>query len=119
MCASRGSNDARQAPDLRPITPHTAQNRAHAACHGTNATAHAGQQLDFSIVNVARPSIRTELDVCPFGPPEPARALLENLRSALPGTTIIAAIHDRTLDQLPVPADAAVRLAAGRILRVT
>ena len=48
-----------------------------------------------------------------------ARALLENLRSALPGTTIIAAIHDRTLDHLPVPADAAVRLAAGRVLRVT
>ncbi|HEY3652281.1 MAG TPA: ATP-binding cassette domain-containing protein, partial [Streptosporangiaceae bacterium] len=44
-----------------------------------------------------------------------ARALLENLRSALPGTTIIAAIHDRTLDHLPVPADAAVRLAAGRV----
>jgi ATP-binding cassette subfamily C protein CydC len=43
-----------------------------------------------------------------------ARALLENLRSALPGTTIIAAIHDRTLDHLPVPADATVRLAAGR-----
>ncbi len=48
-----------------------------------------------------------------------ARALLENTRSALPGTTIIAAIHDRTLDHLPVPADATVRLAAGRILRVT
>ena len=46
-----------------------------------------------------------------------ARALLENLRSALPGTTIIAAIHDRTLDHLPVPADATVRLAAGRVLR--
>ncbi len=45
-----------------------------------------------------------------------ARALLENLRSALPGTTIIAAIHDRTLDHLPVPADAAVRLAAGRVI---
>ena len=43
-----------------------------------------------------------------------ARALLANLRSALPGTTIIAAIHDRTLDHLPVPADATVRLAAGR-----
>ena len=42
-----------------------------------------------------------------------ARALLENLRSALPGTTIIAAIHDRTFDHLPVPADATVRLAAG------
>jgi ATP-binding cassette subfamily C protein CydC len=48
-----------------------------------------------------------------------ARALLDNLRSALPGTTIIAAIHDRTLDHLPVAADATVRLAAGRILRVT
>jgi ATP-binding cassette subfamily C protein CydC len=46
-----------------------------------------------------------------------ARALLENLRSALPGTTIIAAIHDRTLDHLPVPADATVRLAAGRVIR--
>jgi ATP-binding cassette subfamily C protein CydC len=44
-----------------------------------------------------------------------ARALLENLRSALPGTTIIAAIHDRTLDHLPVPADATVRLATGRV----
>jgi ATP-binding cassette, subfamily C, bacterial CydC len=48
-----------------------------------------------------------------------ARVLLENLRSALPGTTIIAAIHDRTLDHLPVPADATVRLGAGRVLRVT
>jgi ATP-binding cassette subfamily C protein CydC len=48
-----------------------------------------------------------------------ARALLDNLRSALPGTTIIAAIHDRTLDHLPVPADATVRLAAGRVLLVT
>jgi ATP-binding cassette subfamily C protein CydC len=48
-----------------------------------------------------------------------ARALLDNLRSALPGTTIIAAIHDRTLDHLPVPADATVRLAAGRVRRVT
>jgi ATP-binding cassette subfamily C protein CydC len=48
-----------------------------------------------------------------------ARALLENLRSALPGTTIIAAIHDRTLNHLPVPADATIRLAAGRVLRVT
>jgi ATP-binding cassette subfamily C protein CydC len=45
-----------------------------------------------------------------------ARALLENLRSALPATTIIAAVHDRTLDHLPVPADATVRLAAGRVL---
>jgi ATP-binding cassette subfamily C protein CydC len=44
-----------------------------------------------------------------------ARALLENLRSALPGTTIIAAIHDRTLDHVPVPADSTVRLAAGRV----
>jgi ATP-binding cassette subfamily C protein CydC len=44
-----------------------------------------------------------------------ARALLENLRSALPGTTIIATIHDRTLDHLPLPADATVRLAAGRV----
>jgi ABC-type bacteriocin/lantibiotic exporter with double-glycine peptidase domain len=48
-----------------------------------------------------------------------AHALLDNLRSALPGTTIIAAIHDRTLDHLPVPADATVRLAAGRVRRVT
>jgi Cytochrome bd terminal oxidase subunit I len=47
------------------------------------------------------------------------RALLENLRPALPRTTIIAAIHDRTFDHLPVPADATVRLAAGRVLRVT
>jgi hypothetical protein len=37
----------------------------------------------------------------------------------LPGTTIIAAIHDRTLNHLPVPADATARLAAGRVLRVT
>jgi ATP-binding cassette, subfamily C, bacterial CydC len=48
-----------------------------------------------------------------------ARALLEHLRSALPRATIIAAIHDRTFDHLPVPADATVRLAAGRVLRVT
>jgi len=48
-----------------------------------------------------------------------ARTLLDNLRSALPGTTIIAAIHDRTLDHLPVPADATVRLAAGRVLQMT
>jgi len=48
-----------------------------------------------------------------------ARALLENLRSALPRATVIAAIHDRTFDHLPVPADATVRLAAGRVLRVT
>ncbi len=47
---------------------------------------------------------------------ETARALLANLRSALPGTTIVAAIHDRTLDHLPVPADATVRLAAGRVV---
>jgi ABC-type bacteriocin/lantibiotic exporter with double-glycine peptidase domain len=46
---------------------------------------------------------------------ETALALLEALRSALPGTTIIAAIHDRTLSHLPVPADATVRLAAGRL----
>jgi ATP-binding cassette, subfamily C, bacterial CydC len=44
-----------------------------------------------------------------------ARTLLENLRAALPGTTIIAAIHDRTLDHLPVRADATVLLAAGRL----
>jgi ATP-binding cassette subfamily C protein CydC len=48
-----------------------------------------------------------------------AQALLENLRSALPRATIIAAIHDRTFDHLPVPADDTVRLAAGRVLRVT
>jgi ATP-binding cassette subfamily C protein CydC len=49
-----------------------------------------------------------------------ARSLLENLRSALPGTTtIIAAIHDRTLNHVPVPADATVRLAAGRVIQVT
>ena len=48
-----------------------------------------------------------------------ARALLENLRSALPGTTIVAAIHDRTLDHLPIPTEATVQLAAGRVLRVT
>ena len=48
-----------------------------------------------------------------------ARALLENLRSALPGSTIIAAIHDRTLDHVPMPADAMVRLAAGRVHLVT
>jgi ATP-binding cassette subfamily C protein CydC len=46
-----------------------------------------------------------------------ARALLENLRSALPRATIVAAIHDRTLDHLPVRADAIVRLAAGTVLR--
>jgi ABC-type transport system involved in cytochrome bd biosynthesis fused ATPase/permease subunit len=48
-----------------------------------------------------------------------ARAVLENLRSALPRTTIIAAIHDRTLDHLPVLADATVLPDAGRIVRVT
>jgi ATP-binding cassette, subfamily C, bacterial CydC len=48
-----------------------------------------------------------------------ARALLDNLRAALPGTTIIAAIHDRTLNHLPLPADATVRLAAGRVVQVT
>jgi ATP-binding cassette subfamily C protein CydC len=47
-----------------------------------------------------------------------ARTLLGNLRSALPGTTIIAAIHDRT-GHLQVPADATVQLAAGRVLRAT
>ena len=47
-----------------------------------------------------------------------ARTLLGNLRSALPGTTIIAAVHDRT-GHLQVPADATVRLAAGRVLRAT
>jgi hypothetical protein len=46
-------------------------------------------------------------------------AAMENLRSALPGTTIIAAIHDRTLDHVPMPADATVRLAAGRVHRAT
>jgi len=50
---------------------------------------------------------------------ETARALLENLRAALPGTTIVAAVHDRMLDHLPTPADVTVRLAAGRILHVT
>jgi len=52
-------------------------------------------------------------------PDATARTLLESLRSALPGATIIAAIHDREFDHLPVPADASVRLAAGRVLRVT
>jgi ATP-binding cassette subfamily C protein CydC len=47
-----------------------------------------------------------------------ARALLGNLRSALPGTTIIAAVHDRT-GHLQAPADATVRLSAGRVLRAT
>lgn len=50
---------------------------------------------------------------------ETARALLENLRAALPATTIVAAIHDRTLDHLLVTADVTVRLAAGRVLQVT
>jgi ATP-binding cassette subfamily C protein CydC len=45
---------------------------------------------------------------------ETARALLENLRSALPGTTIVAAVHDRMLDHLPIPADATIRLTGGR-----
>jgi ATP-binding cassette, subfamily C, bacterial CydC len=47
-----------------------------------------------------------------------ARALLGNLRSALPSTTIVAAVHDRT-GHLQVPADATVRLRAGRVLRAT
>jgi ATP-binding cassette, subfamily C, bacterial CydC len=47
-----------------------------------------------------------------------ARALLGNLRSALPGTTIVAAVHDRT-GHLQVPADATVRLSAGRVLPAT
>jgi ATP-binding cassette, subfamily C, bacterial CydC len=46
-----------------------------------------------------------------------ARVLLANLRSALPRATIIAAIHDRTLDHLAVRADVTVRLAAGTVLR--
>jgi ATP-binding cassette subfamily C protein CydC len=46
---------------------------------------------------------------------ETARALLGNLRSALPGTTVVAAIHDRTGDHLPAAADSVVRLAAGRV----
>jgi ATP-binding cassette subfamily C protein CydC len=45
-----------------------------------------------------------------------ARTLLANLRSALPGSTIVAAIHDRTLDHLPAPPDVTVTLAAGRVL---
>jgi hypothetical protein len=36
----------------------------------------------------------------------------------VPGSTIIAAIHDRTPNHLPVPADATVRLAAGRVVGV-
>jgi ABC-type transport system involved in cytochrome bd biosynthesis fused ATPase/permease subunit len=47
-----------------------------------------------------------------------ASVLLANLRSAVPGSTIIAAIHDRTPNHLPVPADATVRLAAGRVVGV-
>jgi ABC-type transport system involved in cytochrome bd biosynthesis fused ATPase/permease subunit len=47
-----------------------------------------------------------------------ARALLGNLRSALPGTTIIAAIHDRTLHHLPAAADATVRLAGRQAPRM-
>jgi cytochrome bd ubiquinol oxidase subunit I len=39
--------------------------------------------------------------------------------SACLATTIVATIHDRTLSHLPVPADATVRLAAGRVLQVT
>ena len=50
---------------------------------------------------------------------ETARALLENLRAALPATTIVAAVHDHTLDHLLVTADVTVRLAAGRVLQVT
>jgi hypothetical protein len=61
------------------------------------------RNVDLAVVPVERPGV----------------ALLENLRSALPGTTIIAAIHDRTPRRLPMPADATVRLAAGRVLRVT
>jgi hypothetical protein len=34
-------------------------------------------------------------------------------------TTIVAAIHDRTLHHLPVPADVTIRLAAGQVLRAT
>ena len=45
---------------------------------------------------------------------EEARTRLENLRSALPGTTVIAAIHDRNPDHLPAPAGITLRLAAGR-----
>jgi ATP-binding cassette subfamily C protein CydC len=45
-----------------------------------------------------------------------ARTLLGNLRTALPGTTVVAAIHDRTLDHVPWPADVTIRLAAGRVL---
>jgi hypothetical protein len=38
------------------------------------------------------------------------------LALAFPGTTVIAAIHDRALDHLPVAADATIRLTAGRVL---
>jgi ATP-binding cassette, subfamily C, bacterial CydC len=47
---------------------------------------------------------------------ETARTLLGNLRSALPASTIVAAIHDRTSNHLPVPADAVIRLAAGQVI---
>jgi ATP-binding cassette, subfamily C, bacterial CydC len=50
---------------------------------------------------------------------ETARALLKNLRSALPDSTIVAAIHDRTSDHLPAPVDVVVRLAAGRVIQST
>lgn len=50
---------------------------------------------------------------------ETARTLLENLRSALPGSTIVAAIHDRTSDHPPAPVDVVVRLAAGRVTQNT
>lgn len=50
---------------------------------------------------------------------ETARTLLENLRVALPAGTIVAAIHDRTLNHLPVLPDVTVRLAAGRVVQVT
>jgi ATP-binding cassette subfamily C protein CydC len=45
------------------------------------------------------------------------RILLRRLRSALPGTTIVATIHDRTLDYFSVPADVMIRLDAGRVRR--
>jgi hypothetical protein len=38
--------------------------------------------------------------------------VLDNLRSALPGTTIVAAIHDRTLRHLPLAADARIQLTS-------
>ena len=37
--------------------------------------------------------------------------------SALPDTTIVAAIHDRTLDHFSVPADVMIHLVAGRVRR--